>query len=143
MADVRQGPERPPGPLGHRVGVDVDAAAAALAVVGVWRDAERALRPVIGVRGVVALFNRSVHVAAAAHPWLAQAGQDPAAPLDLDALQSLCRAQGAQHALAAGNKLLDELHRLLEQLIGDRLTEMLLRTAWGPPRHPPMLDGPP
>lgn len=143
MAEVGAGPERPPGPLGHRVGTDVDAAAAALAVVAVWRDAERALQPVIGARGVVALFNRSVHVAASAHPWLERAGQDPAAPLDLEALQSILLAQGAQQALAAGNKLLDQLHRLLEQLIGEGLTERLLRTAWGPPGHPPVQDGPP
>lgn len=134
--------QRPPDPLGHRVAADVDAAGAAAAVVAVWRDAERALRPVIGTRGVVALFNRSAHVAASAYPWLALARQDPAAPLDLNALQALFLAHGAPQALAAGNHLLDQLHRLLEHLVGHPLTEQLLRAAWGPPDHPPVQDGP-
>ncbi len=124
---------RPRQPLGHRVDLDADATGAAEAVVAVWRDAERALRPVIGARGVVALFNRSVHLAAVAHPWLAQAAQNPSVPLDLDALRALLASQRAHQALTAGNHLLDHLHRLLEHLIGDPLTERLLRTAWGPP----------
>jgi len=137
MTTPHETPARPPRPLGQRVDVDVDAAGAAAAVATVWRNADRALRPVIGSRGVVALFNRSAHVAASVHPWLAQAGQDPAAPLDLDALQALFAAHGAMQSLAAGNHLLDQLRRLLEHLIGDRLTETLLRTAWGPPQPAP------
>ncbi len=142
MGNAQRATERPHDPLGNRVDGDVDAAGAAAAVVAVWRDAERALRPVIGARGVVALFNRSAHMAAATHPWLARAGQDPASPLDLQALQALLLAQGAQQALVAGNHLLDQLHRLLEHLIGQALTEQLLRTAWGPPDHPATEDGP-
>lgn len=138
MVDVCETSARPPEPLGHRVAVDVDAAGAAAAVAAVWRDAERALQPVIGGRAVVALFNRSAHIASAAHPWLALARQDPAAPLDLDALQALFAAHGAAQTLAAGNHLLEQLHRLLEHLIGHPLTEQLLRTAWGPPGHPPV-----
>jgi hypothetical protein len=130
-------PARPPEPLGHRVAVDVDDAGAARAVLAVWRDVELALRPVVGPRGVVALFNRSAHLAAAAHPWLAQAGQDPASPLDLGALQALLLAHGAHQALVAGNRLLDELRGLLEHLIGHALTDRLLRTAWGPPGSSP------
>lgn len=122
---------RPSQPPGQRLSADVDAAGAAAAVVAVWRDADRALRPLIGSRGVVALFNRSAHVCAEAHPWLALAAQDPAAPLDLDALQALFAARGAMQSLAAGNQLHEQLHRLLEHLIGDNLGETLLRTAWG------------
>ncbi len=140
MADAGKARERPPDPLGNRVGADGDAVVAVVAVVAVWRDAELALRPVIGAGGVVALFNRSAHLAASAHPWLAMAAQDPAAPLDLDALQALFLAHGAPQALAAGKQLLDELHRLLEQLIGKALTERLLRTAWGPPGDLPVRD---
>lgn len=143
MAQASETLERPPDPLGHRVAADADAACAAAAVVAVWRDVDQALRPVIGTRGVVALFNRSTHVAATAYPWLALAGQDPAAPLDLDALRALFLAHGAQQALAGGNHLLDQLHRLLEHLVGHPLTEQLLRAAWGPPDHPPMQDGHP
>ncbi|MDP2006811.1 MAG: hypothetical protein Q8K45_14130 [Rubrivivax sp.] len=137
MAEHGEAPGRPTDPLANRVGAAVDAAAA---VVAVCRDAEKALRPIIGTRGVVALFNRSAHLAAAAHPWLAMAAQDPAAPLDLDALRALFLAHGTPQALAAGRQLFDELHRLLEQLIGQDLTERLMRTAWGPPGAPPPKD---
>lgn len=143
MAANNETPARPPEPLGHRVAVDVDAAGAAEAVVAVWRDADLALRPVIGPRGVVALFNRSAHLAAAAHPWLALAGQETGAPLNLGTLRALLVAHGANQTLAAGNHLLDQLHTLLEQLIGGALTESLLRSAWGPPGSPPVQEGPP
>ncbi|MDO9075203.1 MAG: hypothetical protein Q7U73_18250 [Rubrivivax sp.] len=143
MAHAGETPERPADPLGCRVAADVDAEGAAAAVVAVWRDADSALRPVIGARGVVALFNRSAHVAARTYPWLALTGQDPAAPLDLEALRALFLAHGAQQSLAAGNHLLDQLHRLLEHLVGLPLTEQLLRAAWGPPEHPPVQDGQP
>lgn len=132
MTDLHQAHAWPFGPLGNRVCAEADAAGAAAAVVAVWRDVERVLRPVIGARGVVALFIRSAHVAAGSYPWLAPAAQNPAAPLDLDALQALFVAQGAQQTLAAGNHLLDQLHRLLEHLIGHLLTAQLLRAAWGP-----------
>lgn len=131
-------------PLASRVakGASVDEVAAA--VVAVWRDAASSLRPIIGARGVVALFNRCVYLTAQAHPWLASAGRDAAAELDLPALQALealFLLQTAAAALVAGHAMFEGFHRLLGSLIGASLAERLLRSAWGPPSgQPPIQD---
>lgn len=128
-------------PLAYRVGRGADAGTTADALVAVWQDIDVALRPVIGQRGVVALFNRSVHLTAAAHPWLAPGRQDGAAPLDPAALKALFAQQSVAQAQACGDQLLQTFHHLLVSLIGPSLTERLLRRAWGPPSDGLPLQG--
>jgi hypothetical protein len=106
---------------------DVDVAAAAVAV---WRDVDTALRPVIGQRGVVALFNRSVQLTAAAHPWLGTLSQDPQAEFQFSAVADLFSQQEEPAAVAGGDALLLAFHQLLSSLIGASLTERLLRPAF-------------
>jgi hypothetical protein len=120
-------------PLAHRLTQGADAIEAAEALAAVWREVDLALQPIVGRRGVVALFNRSVHLTAAVHPWLAAARQDPAAELDVDALKSLFGRQGAAQAVLCGNSLLQSFRQVLATLIGASLSERLLRPAWGPP----------
>ena len=133
---------QPLTPLADRVGQGADALAVAEAVVAVWRDIDVALRPIIGQRGVVALFRRSVHLTAAVHPWLTSNGQEPMAGLDLVALKSLFASQSVAQALACGNRLLLTFHQLLVSLIGVSLAERLLRPAWGPPSSRKPLQDP-
>jgi hypothetical protein len=120
-------------PLAGRVGSGADGAEIALAVADIWRDMEALLRPIIGQRGVRAIYQRSVHAASAAHPWLAPQAQDPAGEMDLAALQSLFAKQPAPQALACANALLLGFHGILSSLIGPSLTSRLLQVAWGAP----------
>lgn len=130
-------------PLAHRVAAGAPVAAVARAVAGVWHDVDLGLRPVIGQRGVVALFVRCLHLTAPVHLWLDAATQDPAAALDLAALEALFARQSAAEATACGEALFEGFQQLLGSLIGPSLTGRLLRSAWSPPAAaPPNLDLP-
>ncbi len=117
-------------PLAQRVAVNADATQIAAAVAAVLGEVDAALRPVVGQRGVAALFSRSVKLTAAAHPWLAQVGQDALSEFDPATLKPLFEQQTAAMALSCGNKLLVNFHQLLASLIGSALTERLLQPVW-------------
>ena len=121
-------------PLAYRVHAHADAAQIARAVVGLWDEIDDALTPIVGAGGVVALYQRSLHLTATAHPWLAikANGGDPAN------LQSLLAQQSPADAAAGGSAFLLTFHGLLSSLVGPSLTERLLRSVWAP-----LSSGPP
>ena len=120
-------------PLAGRVEDDGSAEQIAAACGAIWTELESALSPIIGPRGVTALGQRSLHLASAAHPWLA--GRQPGGPAVMDpaTLVSLLAQRSSDDAAAAADAFLQTFHSLLTRLIGDSLTERLLRGAWGPP----------
>jgi hypothetical protein len=117
-------------PLAQRVGMGAAALEVAAAVATVCGEIDAALRPVVGQRGVAALFLRSVKLTAAAHPWLVQLGQDAMTAFDPSTLKSLFEQQTPAMALSCGNQLLLNFDQLLASLIGAALTERLLRPVW-------------
>lgn len=117
-------------PLARRVGADASAAQVAAAVVAVWHEIDAALAPIVGPRGVAALYQRSLHLARAAHPWLAGASAGLHDALDLAALDVVLARQDSASAAAASNALLQTFHDLLGSLVGASLTERLLRCVW-------------
>jgi hypothetical protein len=112
-----------------------DASDVAAAVVIVWREVDAALRPIIGQRGVVALFNRSVQVAAVGQTWLLSVRQEPDIELQLSAIAGIFAKQDAAAAISGGDALLLAFHQLLGSLIGASLAERLLRPAFSPANH--------
>lgn len=125
-------------PLAHRLPAGAGAAQVATVSCAVWHEIDAALRPIIGPLGVVALFNRSLHLTAAAHPWLASGAlRDAAAAFDTTALKALLAQRSAAEALASASALLHTLGGLLAVLIGASLTERLLRPVWAPPTSGP------
>ncbi len=126
-------------PLAHRVAAGADAAQIASAVVNVWHEIDDALTPIVGAGGVVALYQRSLHLTAAAYPGLALKanGGGPAQ------LQSLLAQQNPADAAASGSAFLLTFHGLLSSLVGPSLTERLLRSVWAPlSSGPPPQDSP-
>lgn len=103
-------------------------------MVWAWKDINVVLVPIIGERGLAALYNRSLHLTAKAFPWLAAPpATQPAgiqADIDLDALHALLNLQGVAAATAGGEALLRTFHDLLASLIGLSLTERLLFPVW-------------
>lgn len=116
-------------PLAHRVQAGASAAQIASAVIGLWNEIDDALTPIIGTRGVVALYQRSLHLSMASHPWLA-VKTNGGGPVNL---QTLLAQQSAADAAAGGSTFLHTFHSLLTSLIGASLTERLLRAAWAAP----------
>jgi hypothetical protein len=110
-----------------------DARQVADASVAIWSAIDRALSPVIGQRGSAALYQRSLHLARADFPWLAAAYESAAEPRALGALHAALVQQTAEHAAAAHDRVLHTLLGLLADLIGQSLTERLLKSAWDSP----------
>ena len=132
-------------PLAHLTGAGAGAVQVAQAFGAVWQEIDQVLRPIIGQGGVLALLQRSGHVAAVHHPWLrADLGADGLAGVDAADIAAVLARQDAAQALACGSRLLDTFHDLLTSLIGASLTERLLRPVWGPPPiSAPAQDMPP
>ncbi|MBC7469640.1 MAG: hypothetical protein H7322_09980, partial [Ramlibacter sp.] len=99
-------------------------------VVTTWQAIDAALAPVIGGKGVAALYGRSLHLVGTAHPWLAAAHQGPHAPMDLGLLGVALAQQESTIAAAGAGAHLQSLHQLLGSLIGTALAGQLLRPAW-------------
>ena len=120
-------------PLANRVDADDGAAQIAAAVLAIWDEIDDALTPIVGPLGLVALYRRTVHLAAALHPWLA--GRDEGVLTDTDpaVLKSVLAQRSSAEAAAGGSAFLNTFHELLASLIGPSLTARLLRSVWEPP----------
>src|SRR5688572_24051634 len=104
-----------------------DAGGLADAAVSAWRDIESALSPIVGKRGVAALYARSLHLTRAAHPALADAHDGALSFDEFASLHAVLSRQTAPDAAAASAALLRTFTDLLTKLIGASLTERLLR----------------
>jgi hypothetical protein len=133
MTTERKGGRDTATPLANRVGPDADAAQIAEAVVTICQEISAALTPIVGARGVAALYERSLHLGTTAHPWLMAARTQGLQTLDTAALKTALSQQGAPAAAAGGSAFLEAFHALLSSLVGASLTERLLRTVWAHP----------
>jgi hypothetical protein len=103
------------------------------AAVATWRDIDAVLSPVVGKRGVAALYARSLHLSRAAHPALADVQQGAAPGDEFASLHVALARQTASDAAAASTALIQAFTDLLARLIGVSLTERLLRPVWRQP----------
>jgi len=95
-----------------------------------WRDVDAALSPIIGQRGVAALYKRSLDLTRTDHHCLA-AVYDAASERDgFVALQAALGEQESSCAAVANDALLQRFCSLLTGLIGASLTERLLQAVW-------------
>jgi hypothetical protein len=116
--------------LVHRAGNGADAAQIADAVTSTLQEIDAALRLIIGPRGVVGLYKRSLYLTGLAHPWLAGTHEGVQTAVDLAALKSVLAQQTSANATAGGGTLLQTFYELLTSLVGSSLTERLLRSVW-------------
>jgi hypothetical protein len=107
-----------------------DPVAIAGELVRLVQDIAAVLTPILGARGVAALYQRTLHVTHASHPWLA-GPQEIAQPIiDLVALQANVARQDRDEAATAATALLHAFHDLLASLIGGPLCDRLLDPVW-------------
>lgn len=119
-----------PAPLAGRVAEEASAEQVADASAAIWHEIDQALHPIIGHRGVAALYNRSLHLTAAAYPWLATGHRGLATEVDPSALKAALVQRAAAEAAAGSIALFQSFHGLLAGLIGASLTDRLLRSVW-------------
>lgn len=110
-----------------------DAGQIADAAIAVWNAIDKSLSPVIGQRGSAALLQRSMHLVRESYPWLGGAGDAAAERDEFAALRTALAQQAPGHAAAAHDSMLQTFLGLLADLIGESLTQRLLRDVWEPP----------
>ncbi len=91
---------------------------------------EHALLPIIGQRGVAALYRRALHLTRSACPWLPPDAEGVPSAIDLSPLRAALLQQSPSDAALGGASLLANYHQLLASLVGQPLTERLLRSVW-------------
>jgi hypothetical protein len=91
---------------------------------------DQALAPIIGKRGVAALYKRTLHLAGGTHAWLAAIEEGVPNAMDVTLLKGKLHEQTAADAAAAGTLLVQTFHEMLTVLIGPSLTQQLLRPVW-------------
>ncbi len=116
--------------LAHRAGATATASQIADATAAAWHQIDAALTPIIGSRGVAALFKRSLHLNRQDHPCLAAMLESVQTTLDVAPLKSVLAQQSSAEAAAAGGEVLQTFYELLSNLVGPSLTERLLRSVW-------------
>jgi hypothetical protein len=117
-------------PWANRIADGADAAQIAESLAATWEEIAAALAPVIGKRGVAALYWRCRYLAGSTHPWLAATPEDVPMTMDIQALKSVVANRSRADAVAGGSALLQAFHELLSSLIGPALTERMLRSIW-------------
>ncbi|KRC20325.1 hypothetical protein ASE31_25415 [Acidovorax sp. Root217] len=103
----------------------------AMAAVHRWEAIVEVLTPILGQRGVAALYRRTLSVAGASHPCLIEA-QESDEPLTFKRLRRVLAQQSPDAAAAATDASLQTFHGLLDSLIGTSLTQRLLGSVWSP-----------
>ena len=99
-------------------------------LLGTWRLIDAALVPVIGAGGARALYERSLQLAVAAHPWLGAPHGGALAARDAAAWRAALASQDAVEATNACGALLLAADRLLAGLVGPSLAQRLLQPVW-------------
>ena len=99
------------------------------ATLGLWGEFSARLIPLIGARGVEALYGRSLHLSGTRFPWLAP-GKEEEAGTFLTGLRRRLDAQDPVAAAEASLCLLETFTDLLASLIGGPLTLRLLSPVW-------------
>jgi len=142
-ADAPSGPPSavPPmlqAPLAGRVTADATAHQVADAVLTLWADIDAAMHPIVGHRGVAAMFQRSLAQAGAGHAWLRGSKSDGlAAAVDTQALHAALAQQTPADAATGATALLHAFYNLLASLVGPALTARLLADVWAGAAPPP------
>lgn len=103
-----------------------DGARVAAEAIATWHAIAAALQPIVGVRGVEALYGRSLHLAAEAEPWLVVGVESSDVAMDLQALSDALAGQTLDRAEAGSRAVLDQFNRLLVSLVGAALIARLL-----------------
>lgn len=110
-------------------------------MVATWQRIDAALTPIIGPRGVDALYQRSVKLNRSKHPWLAGISDGLPSTIALTDLLSVLAQQDPAETATGSHAVLNTFHELLANLIGRSLTARLLDSVWDPASSsPPPLE---
>lgn len=124
--------------LARHAGDSPDTKAIAAATLDTWHQVSARLAPVIGARGVDALFSRALYLTSVNFPWLAISAEQGDSASQLASFGARLEVQETAAAMGAGQALMTTFVELLASLIGESLTARLLNPVWE--RPPPALS---
>lgn len=118
--------------LMHYAGDALEASVVAEATLCILQQIAAQLTPVIGPRGIDALFRHSLHLTRTFLPWLAQSEVSEDSTVLLASLKAGLADLEPKAAIEASHALLMTFTKLLTSLIGKSLTNRLLSLVWVP-----------
>src|SRR5690606_26582047 len=83
----------------------IEAGSIANELVSLWLEIDVVLSPIMGQRGVVALYQRSLHLTARVHPWLADFQDESQSSPDYTQLKTLLIQQQCAELVVASSLL--------------------------------------
>jgi hypothetical protein len=101
------------------------------ASIQLWEQLIAQLAPIIGDLGFHSLFLRSVHLTAEKFPWIELNQIRQRTDTLLANLKSDLKSRDTELACEASAFLLATFINILASLIGELLTDSILRSAWG------------
>lgn len=104
-----------------------------------WEVIADALTPVLGRRGVAALYRRTIYVTGRTYPCILQAFETTE-PVTFKNLRKVLTQQSVEVATAVADASIENFHELLNNLIGVPLTQTLLGSVWSPFSGSPTQD---
>lgn len=117
--------------LAHRIEQGAKATQIAATIISVVQEIDTVLCPIIGNRGVAALYRRSLYLTGPAHPWLADTHESVQTIMNLEDVKSIFAQQSNTNLIAAGGSaFLQTFYELLSSLVGNSLTERIFRPVW-------------
>ena len=93
-----------------------------------WRQIDLALTPIIGRRGILAIYKKALNLTRTDFPWLAVVSEEDASFDNFTSLQSVLAQQTSAAVMAANLALHRAFNKLLVSLIGESLSERLLQS---------------
>lgn len=106
-------------------------------VVALCAEIDVALTPIIGQRGVAALYKRSLFLTSQEYPALLDLQENGRAEMDLSPLNAALTPLSDAEATLVGGALLISFYELITSLVGPSLTQRLLRSLWDRPSSDP------
>ena len=123
--------------LAHRSHNDPGAGSVSRCVVSLCEDIGTALTPIVGIRGVAALYKRSLFLTSREHPALLGLHESIQSTMELSSLTTILNSLSESEANNVGAALLQSFYELLCSLVGLSLTERLLSSVWDRPLSDP------
>ena len=106
--------------------IDLSAAELAAESVARWRQIDVALTPIIGRRGIVAIYKQALNLTHADFPWLATVSEGDNSFDNFVSLLAALEQQTSATIVEANLALHGAFNNLLVSLIGESLSERLL-----------------
>ena len=101
------------------------------AAIKLWEQMATEIISIVGESGFNSLYSRSIFLTQSTFPWVAASTKSPLTDQRFAELKMNFEGQTPEQAIEANSLLLITFTDILASLIGEQLTNTILRSAWG------------